>query len=315
MLQQWTLGSGLALIAAANLFACGLAADQASEDEPGTAHQAILDGEPATHPKFGAVGALVYALPEYGVLDVFCSATLVAPDAVVTARHCTPNIDLAPQMGLMAAFAIGPDAFAPTELLYITDYVAAPAAPGNEKGLLGDGGRDVAVAHLDAAATTVIPAKLGHFENHMIGSKFQLAGYGVSDTFGVYGQRFAGPGTARAIKGHWYELLFHGNYKKYLDWYFTDAPSALPSKEEAKEWWKSYRLETNYELLAGGLRGEAVACYGDSGGPLLRGNKASNLTVYGVSFAVEGSISSVCDLGGGYLVFNRKMLRFVQSAL
>jgi len=318
MLQQWTLGSGLALIAAANLFACGQAADSAPEDgtdEAGTAQQAILDGTAATHPKFGAVGALVFALPEYGVLDVFCSATLVAPDAIVTARHCTPNIDLAPELGLMAAFAIGPDAFAPTELLFITDYVAAPAAPGKEKGLLQDGGRDVAVAHLESAATTVVPAKLGLFDNHMLGDKFQLAGYGVSDAFGVYGQRFAGPGTARAIKGHWYELLFRGNYRAYLDWYFTDAPSALPSQAEAKEWWKSYRLESNYELLAGGLRGEAVACYGDSGGPLLRGTKASNMTVYGVSFAVEGSISSVCDLGGGYLVFNRKMLNFVRSAL
>ena len=287
----------------------------ASEDETGTAHQPILDGTPATHPKFGAVGALVYSFPGFGVVDVFCSATLVAPDAVVTARHCGPSIDIAAELGLQAAFAMGPDALAPTELIPITGYVAAPAAPGHEKGLLQDGGRDVAVAYLESDATTATPAKLGRFENHMLGDKFQLAGYGVSDAFGVYGQRFAGPGTARAIRGHWYELLFRGNYRAYLDWYFTDAPSALPSKAEAKEWWKTYHLESNYELLAGGLRGEAVACYGDSGGPLLRGTKASNLTVYGVSFAVEGSISSVCDLGGGYLVFNRKMLDFVRDAL
>lgn len=315
MLQQWTLGSGLALIAAANLFACAQAADQASEEEPGAARQAILGGAPATHPKFGAVGALVFALPEFGVLDVFCSATLVAPNAVVTARHCTPNIDLAPQIGLMAAFAIGPDAFAPTELLFITDYIAAPAAPGKDKGLLLDGGRDVAVAHLDGAATTVTPAKLGLFDNHLLGTRFQIAGYGVSDAFGSYGQRFAGPGTARAINGRWYELLFGGDYEAYLEWYFTDSPSALPSEAEAKDWWKSYRLENKYELLAGGLPGEAVACYGDSGGPLLRGTTAGNMTTYGVSFAVEGTISGVCGLGGGYLVFNRKMLDFVQGAL
>jgi hypothetical protein len=315
MLQQWTLGSGLALIAAVGLVGCGLAADQASEDESGTAQQAILDGAPATHPKFGAVGALVFVFPEFGVVDVFCSATLVAPNAVVTARHCTPNIDLAPQLGLVAAFAIGPDAFAPTELLYITDYVAAPAAPGKEKGLLLDGGRDVAVAHLDSAATTVTPAKLGLFDNHLLGTKFQIAGYGVSDAFGSYGQRFAGPGTARAVNGRWYELLFGGDYGAYLEWYFTDSPSAQPSEAEAKDWWKTYKLENKYELLAGGLPGEAVACYGDSGGPLLRGTTAANLTTYGVSFAVEGTISSICGLGGGYLVFNRKMLDFVQGAL
>jgi hypothetical protein len=315
MLQQWTLGSGLALIAAANLFACGQAADGAFEDETGSAHQSILGGAPATDPKLGAVGALVWALPELGVLEVFCSATLVAPDAVVTARHCTPNIDLAPEIGVMAAFAIGPNAFAPTELVPITGYFAAPAAPGKEKGLLQDGGRDVAVAYLESAPTTAIPAKLGLFESRMLGSKFQIAGYGISDVFGVYGQRFAGPGTARAIKGRWYKLLFDGDYRAYLDWYFTDAPSAEPSHAQARAWWNTYRLENKYELLAGGLPGEAVACYGDSGGPLLRGNKASNLTVYGVSFAVEGTISGICGLGGGYLVFNRKMLDFVRDAL
>jgi hypothetical protein len=32
-------------------------------------------------------------------------------------------------------------------------------------------------------------------------------------------------------------------------------------------------------------------------------------------FAVEDSVSSICDLGGGYLVFNRKMLDFVRDAL
>ena len=58
-----------------------------------------------------------------------------------------------------------------------------------------------------------------------------------------------------------------------------------------------------------------VACYGDSGGPLLLGTSAANLTTYGVSFAGEGTISTICGLGGGYLVFNRKMLDFVQSAL
>jgi hypothetical protein len=330
MLQQWTSSSALALVAAVGLLGCAQGADIASEgdafedntlqdntleEQLGTAQQAILDGAAATHHKFGAVGALVYTFPELGVVDVFCSATLVARDAVVTARHCGPSIDLAPELGLTAAFAIGPDAFAPTELIPITGYVAAPAARGHEKGLLQDGGRDVAVAYLESAATTVVPAKLGLFDKHMLGDKFQIAGYGVSDAFGTYGQRFAGLGTARAIKGRWYELLFRGNYHAYLNWYFSDSPSAQPSEAEAKEWWKTFRLESNYELLAGGLRGEAVACYGDSGGPLLRGTKASNMTVYGVSFAVEGSVANICGLGGGYLVFNHKMLDFVQDAL
>jgi hypothetical protein len=76
-----------------------------------------------------------------------------------------------------------------------------------------------------------------------------------------------------------------------------------------------FSLEPGYELLAGGLSGDAVSCWGDSGGPLFLGNTASNFTVYGVSFAGEGSISKVCGLGGGYAVLNEEMLAFVEDAV
>jgi hypothetical protein len=52
--------------------------------------------------------------------------------------------------------------------------------------------------------------------------------------------------TARALKGRWYNLIFDGDYDAYLEWYFTDSPGAIPSEEEAKEWWKIYRLENKY---------------------------------------------------------------------
>lgn len=302
------------MLAATAVLACSQASE-VSDVQLSTTTQAILGGAPADEAKYGAVGALVFAIPDVGVLDVFCSGTLVGPQALVTARHCTPSIDFALANGLIPAFAFGPDAFNPTQLVTITGYVAAPPAPGNEKGLLLDGGRDVAVAYLDTAPTGVTPAKLGQFDKDMLGKRFTIAGFGVSEFAGTYGQRFAGSATARALEGRWYKLLFDGDYDAYLEWYFTDSSVALPSEEEAKEWWKIYRLENKYELLAGGLPGEAVGCYGDSGGPLLLGRSAAKLTIYGVSFAVEGTFSTVCGLGAGYLVFNRKMLDFVEDAL
>jgi hypothetical protein len=304
-----------ALLAPAVFFGCAQSTAEEPNEPLGSATQAILGGAPATGAAYAAVGALVYFHPEAGVLDVFCSGTLVAPRAIATARHCTPSIDLALESGMIPAFAIGPDAFHPVAIIPITDYVNAPAAPGKEKGLLLDGGRDVAVAYLESAPVGVTPAHLGLFEDKMVGTQFQIAGFGVSTPEYFYGQRFAGKATARALKGNWYELLFKGSYEAFHNWYLTDSPSAQPSEAEAKAWWKDYKLENKYELLAGGLKGEAVGCYGDSGGPLLRGTTASTLTTYGVSFAVEGTISSACALGGGYLVFNRKMLDFIEDAL
>jgi V8-like Glu-specific endopeptidase len=311
--RQSSLGIA-ALLTSAVLSAC---TQSMSEDQTplGENTEAIIGGAPATSPAYAAVGALVFYYPEYGVLDVFCSGTLVAPKAIVTARHCTPSIDMATENGMIPAFAIGPDAFNPTAIIPITGYTNAPSAPGNEKGLLQDGGRDVAVARLESAPAGVVPAKLGLFEDKMVGTKFDIAGYGVSNADYLYGQKFMGKATARAFNGKWYPLLFNDKFEAFHSWYFTDSPSSQHTEAEAKSWWKDYKLENKYELLAGGLPGEAVACHGDSGGPLLRGTTAPTLTTYGVSFAVEGTISSACGLGGGYLVFNSKMLTWVKASV
>lgn len=315
MIRHWFTFGAAALLASTALAGCSQAVDD-TEQEVGTASEAIINGAPALQQeKYGAVAALVYYFPDFGVLDVFCSGTLVGPRAVVSARHCMDSVDIAFESGLVPAVAFGPDAFNPTVVVPITDYVKAPAAPGKDKGLLMNGGRDVAVVHLASKPAGVTPAKLGLFEDDMVGDRFLIAGYGRNNVEGFYGQRYAGKATARAVNGRWYELLFNGNYNAFRSWYYNDSPTAARTEAEAKDWWKSFKLENKYELLAGGLPGEAVGCYGDSGGPLLRGTCGRDMAVYGVNFAVEGSISKGCALGSGYLVFNRKMLDFVKGAL
>jgi trypsin len=309
-----TLVRGAFLFSALGLFACSEADEQFVEQRLGDTEQAIIGGAPADAVKYAAVGALVYTFPEVGVLDTFCTGTLVAKKAIVTARHCTPIIDEMLANGLVPAIAFGPDPFTSTQVVTITGYVNAPPSPDGA-GLLLDGGRDVAVAYLESAPAGIKPVKLGQFDDGLLGKKFQIAGFGWNNAQGFYGQLYSGNVTARALKGKWYSLLFDGDYEEYLDWYFTDSPGAARTEEEAKEWWKIYKLENKYELLAGGLPNDAVGCFGDSGGPLLRGNKPNDLTTYGVSFATEASISRGCDLGGAYLVFNKKMLDFVEDAL
>lgn len=320
MTQRSALLRRASVISTIALTAC-LQTPESSETAPGssplelgTTTQAIIGGELAPGAELAAVGALVYYEPGVGVLDAFCSGTLVAKKAIITARHCTPSIDLAVESGLVPAFAIGPDAFNPTQVVPITGYVTAPPSP-NGDGLLLDGGRDIAVAYLESRPSDVKPAKIGAWDNDLLGERFTIAGYGINNSNFFYGERYSGKVTARAIKGHWYELLFDGDYEAYHDWYFSDSSAALPSEEEAQEWWEIYRLENKFELLAGGLPGEAVGCFGDSGGPLLKGKRAKDLTTYGVSFATEATFSTVCGLGGGYLVFNKKILRFIEDAL
>jgi hypothetical protein len=309
-----SLVRGVVLLSALGLVACSEGAERFEEQRLGNAEQAIIGGAPADPVKYAAVGAIVYWLPEVGVLDAFCTGTLVAKKGIVTARHCTPSIDQAIELGLVPAIAFGPDAFNPTEVVPITGYVNAPPSPDGQ-GLLLDGGRDVAVAYLERAPAGIKPVKLGQFDDDQLGKRFQIAGYGWNNADAFYGELYSGTVTARALKGKWYSLLFDGDYEDYLEWYFSDSPSAAGTEEEAREWWKIYKLENKYELLAGGQPGDALGCFGDSGGPLLKGHNANNLTTYGVSFATEASISRGCDLGGAYAVFNKKMLAFVEDAL
>jgi hypothetical protein len=288
--------------------------------------QSVFGGVPATKKRFDAVGAIairrVYEAPDqppFVYYDMLCSGTLVDSDAIVTARHCTTRLAQEKAQGNKAYFLIGQNTYEPEQVLRIVGWKEAPSSPSHP-GLLYDGGRDVAVAYLSDCPRGVKPAEIGEFKPRMLGDELEIVGFGWNDSlveeYGVYdiGTKFTGTVTARALKGRWYELLFHGDYNAYLEWYLSDAVTSSPSEEEAAAWWDAFTLEPGYELLAGGLPGEALGCNGDSGGPLLIEEK-KKLTVVGVSFAVESSIATICTGGGGYLVFNREMKRFVESAL
>ena len=292
-------------------FACSLETQPSSEPVANSESE-IIGGTATNDPKYQAVGAIYVEAPEFEISDVICSATLVGPQTIVTARHCMPTVELFLELGGTAYMAFGEFAFGADQLVAITDYVTAPPAP-HGRGLLGDGGRDIAVAHLASVPVGIKPAKLGRYTGCMLDDQFQIVGYGFNEDF-FYGNKFAGTATARAHAGRWYRLIFDQNKAAFLDWYFTDA-NTNPTAEEAELWWDGFKLEPGYELLAGGLDGEAVACFGDSGGPLLKGTNAHNMTTYGVSFAVEGSLSTICAKGGGYAVFNRENLDFVKSHL
>jgi len=310
--QQRLVGTALAL---SLLAACSAAPDQ---DAGGSLEQSIVDGTPTNDPALAAVGGIIFKLAPAKIQEFSCSGTLIAPQVFLTARHCVeggPGWHFLPFPGFNNFVAFGASVGKPEQKVKIKAYVTAPPSPAHP-GLLGDGGRDVAVLYLDQAPKNIVPAKLGRFDASMVSGQFTIAGYGQTEQF-ISGNKLVGGVTGRALSGDWYPLLFNDDYDAFDTWYWTDASLATPSAAEEALWWTpgTYELEPGYELLAGGLPGDSLSCWGDSGGPIFRGTTAADLTVYGVSFAGEGSIARNCGLGGAYAVLNDEMLAFVQDAV
>jgi hypothetical protein len=295
----------------------GCSAGSPGDGEPdGTTAQPIVFGTASNDPALAAVGSMVYKWPKFGISGFSCSGTLIAPQVFLTARHCveeTPaSVLTVPSLNNFVTF--GANVTKPEQKVKIKAFLTAPRGPA--PGLLGDGGRDVAVLYLDEAPRGIVPAKLGHFDASMLGSQFRIAGYGWTEAYTV-GNKVVGNATARALSGDWYPLLFNNDYAAFDQWYWTDSSLATPSPAEEQLWWSPnvFTLEPGYEALVGGLPGDAVSCFGDSGGPVFRGSTAQDFTVYGVDFAGEGSFATACALGSGYLVLNDEILAFIQQAV
>jgi len=73
-------------------------------------------------------------------------------------------------------------------------------------------------------------------------------------------------------------------------------------------------LADGYEAVFGGAKGDAQACYGDSGSPIIRADSSGNLVAYGVISGGIGSSQLICDYGGVDAVFGPDVTTFLQTA-
>lgn len=120
--------------------------------------------------EFAATGLLL----ANGKLE--CTATLVAPDIIVSAGHCLASIS-AP--GVRLEFVIGADAEHPTRTVALTEVTMAPELDHREP---DDDGPDLAVARLAERITEVAPAVLYLGDaGTLIGQTMRLIGYGADN--------------------------------------------------------------------------------------------------------------------------------------
>lgn len=281
----------------------------------------IIGGIVADSPALDHTGALGYFELD-GSFYHFCTATLIGPQTVVTAKHCADLLPNLERSRIQAYFATGPDVSAPK---LIVPIVAAATAPGDLGGFVRLG-RDVAVVFLDTAPP-IEPAQPAPIDASFVGVTMISIGYGVHGATGLIDERRRiGRETVVATEGLTLEHLF-GSFENFVEWNFTgdytdaDFIATLeddPFLEETLAWLRdAYEIEVlfeEHEAVTGGAPLDTQSCNGDSGGPLLRIGANGEWLTYGVVSGGYYSSRLYCDYGTVFATFGPTTLAFLEAS-
>jgi hypothetical protein len=306
--------------------------DKRPEEAVGAIDREIIGGFSANDPALDAIGSLVIHFDggPFGTPGApgqeLCGATLIAPETVLTAKHCAEVVPIIIALGGRLTFAVGPDSARPKREVNIA---ALELAPGDVGGFVRVG-HDVSVMHLESPITDLAPVDLAVPTDEHVGQAFAAIGYGIQDNSGKNGTRRLGKQTMRSLRGKVFETMF-GSFENFFEWLKNGtAPAASaadggvvrgdgglpqpPSLEDiAHQIYDTTVVDEGYEVVTGGAPGDAQPCFGDSGSSLIR-RQDGRFISFGVVSGGLGTVDSICDLGTVYSTFGPGVLEFLEQA-
>ena len=276
--------------------------------------EAIIRGTP------GGPDAVGHVFPMSNTYD-FCTGTLVAPDLVLTAKHCIYVNEDSTQGLLMdqdtVAFTLADtnDASQWTDAVPVSEVYVSPdlPPPPNPGDWWFDYVSDTAVYRLSQPINTATPIPIGVGMPSASNPDFVAVGFGRVDHAGTDAKsRNTGPLTFAQNGGSQLRSLFPtvGDYVNAVD----QIVPGYPTQDLANEYQHEVMAQDNEVWFYGPdtVPKDVQGCNGDSGGPLLQ-QVAGQWQVFGVVSGSKSYGSVRCYWGTVYAVFGPEVLTFFQS--